>query len=95
MRAWQSGLCPTNPMATPNYSVSNSTSFNNLTLFVYSPCRIDFGNNNAGGVNGQIIGGQVNITNQMSMNYRPIVVPGFNVTGYTADTSYLRETTNT
>ena len=36
----------------------------------------------------------VNITNQMVMNYRPIVVPGFNVTGYTPDVSYLRETTN-
>ena len=94
VRAWQSGLCPTNPMATPNYSVSNSTSFNNLTLFVYSPCRIDFGNNNAGGVNGQIIGGQVNITNQMVMNYVPIIAPAFNLTGYNSGVSYLREITN-
>jgi hypothetical protein len=94
VRSWQSGLCPTSPMATPNFSVSNSTSFNNLTLFVYSPCRIDFGNNNAGGVNGQIIGGQVNITNQMVMNYVPIIAPAFNLTGYNSGISYLREITN-
>jgi hypothetical protein len=94
VRAWQSGLCPTTPMATPNYSVSNSTSFNNLTLFVYSPCRVDFGNNNAGGVNGQIIGGQVNITNQMVMNYVPIIAPAFDLVGYNSGISYLREITN-
>jgi hypothetical protein len=94
VRSWESGLCPTNPIATPNMSVSNSTSFNNLTLFVYTPCRVDFGNNNAGGVNGQILAGQVNITNQMVMNYVPVIAPAFNLLGYNAGIAYVREIAN-
>jgi len=86
--------CPvTNP--TPyDISVSNSTSFNSINLFVYTPCNVSFGNNNANGVNAQIIGGTVNITNQMVMNFKPIQVPAFNLTGYSVQVSYLREITN-
>ena len=93
IRPWQAGL----NCATGNYNinVSNNTNFNNnMKLFVYSQCTINFGNNNAGGVNGQIIGGTVNITNQMTMNYVPILVPGFNLTGYNVQPSYLREIEN-
>ena len=43
---------------------------------------------------GQIIGGTVNITNQATMNYVPIIVPGYNLTGYNASMSYLREIRN-
>ena len=76
-------------------NVSNNTSFNNgLKVFVYSPCTVNFGNNNAGGLNGQIIGGTVNITNQMVVNYVPILVPGFNLTGYNVQPSYMREISN-
>jgi hypothetical protein len=76
-------------------TVSNNTNFNNGTkVFAYSQCTVNFGNNNAEGVTGQIIGGTVNITNQMTMNYYPILVPGFNLTGYNANVSYLREIPN-
>jgi cytoskeletal protein CcmA (bactofilin family) len=75
-------------------NVSNNTNFNGLQVFSYSQCTINFGNNNAGGVNGQIIGGTVNITNQMVMNYVPITAPGFNLTGYDVGISYLREIAN-
>jgi hypothetical protein len=76
-------------------TVSNNTNFNTpLKLFVYSQCTVNFGNNNANGVTGQIIGGTVNITNQMTMNYFPILVPGFNLTGYNGNVSYLREIPN-
>jgi hypothetical protein len=78
-----------------NITVSNNTNFNNgMQLFVYSQCTVNFGNNNADGVNGQIIGGTVNITNQMTLNYVPILVPGFNLTGYNANISYQREIPN-
>ena len=93
MRSQESGLCPRTP-SRHRTSASNSTSFNNLTLFVYTPCRVDFGNNNAGGVNGQIIGGQVNITNQMVMNYVPVIAPAFNLIGYNAGIAYVREIAN-
>jgi cytoskeletal protein CcmA (bactofilin family) len=75
-------------------SVANFTEFENLRIFVYSPCTVNFGNNNAAGVDGQIIGGTVNITNQMVLNFRPIIVPDFNVTGYNSDISFLREIVN-
>jgi hypothetical protein len=75
-------------------TVSNNTSFNGLKVFVYSPCNVDFGNNNANGVNGQIIGGTVTITNQMTLNYVPILVPGFNLLGYNVQPSYVREIAN-
>ena len=61
---------------------------------MYTPCTINLGNNNAGGVDGQLIGGVVNITNQMVLNYRPIEVPGFNQTGFTASQAYIREVRN-
>jgi hypothetical protein len=91
---YRSGLNCTKP-SPYDISISNNTNFdNNLTFFAYSQCNIDFGNNNAGGVNGQIIGGTVNITNQMTMNYVPVLVPGFNLTGYNVQPSYLREIAN-
>jgi cytoskeletal protein CcmA (bactofilin family) len=78
-----------------NVNVSNNTGFNNgLKTFVYTPCTVNFGNNNAEGVNGQIIGGTVNITNHMTLNYIPILVPGFNLTGYNVEVAFLREITN-
>jgi hypothetical protein len=93
IRPYQAGLnCASGSY---NINVSNNTNFNdNMKVFTYSQCTINFGNNNAGGVNGQIIGGTVNITNQMTMNYVPILVPGFNLTGYNVQPSYLREIAN-
>ena len=91
IRPYQSGL-PCSPTPSPyDHSVSNNTSFNNLQVFVYSQCTINFGNNNSGGFDGQIIGGQVNVTNQMVLNFKPITVPGFNRIGFRSDVSYLRE----
>jgi cytoskeletal protein CcmA (bactofilin family) len=91
IRPWVDGL-QCSPRPSPyDFSVSNNTSFNNLQVFIYSQCTIDFGNNNSGGFDGQIIGGQVNITNQMVVNFKPITVPGFNRIGYRSDVSYLRE----
>jgi cytoskeletal protein CcmA (bactofilin family) len=94
IRPYQSGLA-CNPSPSPyDFSISNNTSYNNLQVFVYSQCKIDFANNNASGFDGQIIGGQVNINNQMTVNFKPITVPGFNKIGYRSDVSYLREIPN-
>jgi hypothetical protein len=75
-------------------SASNNTNWNNLKLFVYTQCTINFGNNNANGASAQLIGGTVNLTNQMTVNYYPILVPGFNLIGYNSQPSYLREVKN-
>lgn len=91
---YREGLNCTKP-SPYDISVSNNTGFNNgLKTFVYAQCNVDFGNNNAEGVNGQIIGGTVTITNQMTLNYFPILVPGFNLTGYNVEVAFLREITN-
>jgi hypothetical protein len=91
---YRQGLNCTKP-SPYDISVSNNTGFNNgLKVFVYSQCNVDFGNNNANGVNGQIIGGTVTITNQMTLNYVPILVPGFNLLGYNVQPSYVREIAN-
>jgi hypothetical protein len=92
IRPYQAGLnCASGAY---NINVSNNTSINGLKTFVYSPCTVNFGNNNAEGVSGQIIGGTVNITNQMTLDYYPILVPGFNLTGYNVEVAFLREITN-
>jgi hypothetical protein len=75
---------------TYNLTFSNQSQINNLSLFAYSPCTLNFGNNNASGSAGQLIGSTVNITNQLIFNYRPVIVPS-NVVGYAAEVSYLRE----
>jgi hypothetical protein len=38
-----------------------------------------------------VIGGSVDIGNNWSMIYKPIVVPGALVTGFTEDIAYIRE----
>jgi hypothetical protein len=95
IRPYQAGLnCGTYP-GPYDITVSNNTNFDsNLSFLVYTQCNVSFGNNNAAGVNGQIIGGTVTITNNMTMNYVPVLVPGFNLLGYNSQPSYLREITN-
>jgi hypothetical protein len=91
MRPWPDAGSPMCSSPSTDITVSNNTSFNNLKVFVYNPCVVNFGNNNAGGVDGQIIGGTVNITNQMVMNYVPIKVPKAHLVGFNAEPSYFRE----
>jgi hypothetical protein len=79
--------------ASGNYNVgtSNNTSWNSMNIYLYSPCALFFGNNNSEGVNGQLIGDLVNVTNNFTMNYRPLTVPGTVITGFSEDIRYLRE----
>ncbi len=85
---WRSGLNCTS--GTYNLTFSNQSQINNLALFAYSPCTLNYGNNNASGSAGQLIGSTVNITNQLIFNYRPVIVPS-NIVGYGVEVSYLRE----
>jgi hypothetical protein len=92
IRPWQSGLnCSTGDY---DISISNSTVLNGLKTFIYSQCVVNFGNNNASGVNTQLIGGTVNITNQMVLNFDPILSPNVKITAYNLGPSYLREIAN-
>jgi hypothetical protein len=77
-----------------NMLIENNTDFENVRVFLYSPCTVTLKNNNLG-LGGQIYGGQVNITNHFAFTYRPVVVPGTGApTGFNPDIAYLREITN-
>lgn len=76
--------------------ISNNTNFlnvaesPNLGVYFYSPCSVSLSNQNL--FNGQIAAMTVNIANQVTMNYRPVIIPGASVlTGYKQDIQYLRE----
>jgi hypothetical protein len=73
-----------------NITVGNNTNFGStLNVGLYTPCTATMSNQNA--FFGQVVGGTVVIGNNWSMNYRPIVIPGALVTGFTEDVAYIRE----
>jgi Tfp pilus assembly protein PilX len=80
------GFCP----SYGNITVGNNTNFNStLNVGLYTPCTATMSNQNA--FYGQVVGGSVVIGNNWSMNYKPIVIPGALVTGFTEDVAYIRE----
>jgi hypothetical protein len=73
-----------------NITVGNNTNFNALvSVGLYTPCTATMSNQNA--FYGQVVGGTVVIGNNWAMNYRPIVIPGAHVGGFTQDIAYIRE----
>lgn len=76
---------------TGSISFDNLTTLEGLTTFVYTPCSLTFGNNNTNGWQGQLLGGTVNLTNAMSMTFRPVTVPGAHVSGFAPVIAYTQE----
>ena len=79
-----------------NITTSNLTEFKNmvapnrLDVFIYSPGTVSMGNQSA--MNGQVYGTPVLATNQTTLNYIPVFVPGLTtVTGFRQNIQYLRE----
>jgi Tfp pilus assembly protein PilX len=77
-------------------STSNLVEFNNLVspnrldVFLYSPSTVTMANQTA--MNGQIYGSPVTASNQTTLNYVPVYVPGLTtVTGFRQNIQYLRE----
>ncbi len=75
-------------------TTSNLTVLNGLNTFVYTPCNVSFANNNSSGWAGQIVGSTVSLTNHMTLQFRPITVPGAVVAGYDAELQFVREVTS-
>lgn len=76
-----------------NISASNNTNLVNADVLAYSPCTVNWANQNE--VSGQVLAGTVNITNQFTMNFVPVLVPGVGeVTGFKQDIAYIREVVN-
>ena len=90
IRPWQSGL----DCSSGNYNInfSNNTDFEDITVGVYTQCTANMANQNL--QYGQVIGGTVNINNQMNFTYSPILFPGSEQVGFDVRISYLREIAN-
>jgi hypothetical protein len=74
-----------------NVSFGNLTTTNSLVeTFVYTPCTATMLNNNSS-FTGQVIGTTLNVGNNFQENYKPVLVPGANLTGYNQDIAYIRE----
>lgn len=92
LSAWPSSGSPSCP--TQNISVGNNTGFNSLVqVSVYSPCTVTMNNNNSN-FYGQVVGQTLSIGNQFNMSYRPVLIPGSNLTSFKEDLAYVREVVN-
>jgi hypothetical protein len=77
-------------------TTSNNTNFLNvsqrpiLSVSLYSPCSVNLSNQN--NFNGQVLSNTLNVQNQITMNYQPVLVPGVSqVTGFKQDVQFKRE----
>jgi len=89
----------TTPVSCPtgNIKFTNQTTITTLNTFIYTPCAVTF-NNNQTEVGQIYAGGQCTVTNQFTMNFLPIPVPGGAISGgsttaigYTVALMYKRE----
>jgi hypothetical protein len=77
-------------------TTSNNTNFLKvserpiLSVSMYSPCSVNLSNQN--NFNGQVLSNTLNVQNQITMNYQPVLVPGASqVTGFKQDVQFKRE----
>jgi hypothetical protein len=77
-------------------TTSNNTDFLNvsqspiLSVSMYSPCAVNLSNQS--NFNGQVLSNTLNVQNQFTMNYQPVLVPGVaQVTGFKQDVQFKRE----
>jgi hypothetical protein len=86
--------------ATGSYDVQTTTNTNFLNVFetprldvlMYSPCNVTLRNQSA--FSGQVAGADVDISNQTTINYVPVAIPGVTaVIGFTQEPQYIREVT--
>jgi hypothetical protein len=72
-------------------TLSERVSFEDVTgLSLYSPCTVHLDNLNR--LRGQVIGGTVSVTNNFTMDFVPVLIPGVgDVVGFEQDIAYIRE----
>jgi Tfp pilus assembly protein PilX len=86
---YQSGM-PGSCSSSYNITTSNYSNFNNVYASFYSPCTINIQNLNA--FSGQILGGDVNLAGNFTLNYKPVLLPGLGkIVGFQQDVVYERE----
>lgn len=72
-----------------NITVQNLNTFTSVRVSVYTPCTASVSNNS--GFVGQVIGDTISVSNKMTLNYYPVLIPGTDITGYKQDVAYIRE----
>ncbi len=78
--------------ATGSYDIStgNHSIFNNANVAFYSPCNVTI--NNLNDFSGQVVGQTVNIANNFTLTFQPVVIPGAGtISGFKQDIQYVRE----
>jgi Tfp pilus assembly protein PilX len=71
-------------------TTSNNSNFHDASVLFYSPCTVTL--NNSNNFTGQALGNTVNITNNFTMSYKPVLVPGVpTLMGFDQGIVYLRE----
>jgi Tfp pilus assembly protein PilX len=87
---YQSGM--TTSCSTGNYNIQTGqySNFNNVYVSFYSPCTITL--NNLNSFSGQILGGDVSLSGNFTMTYKPVLLPGLGkIVGFQQDVVYERE----
>jgi hypothetical protein len=72
-----------------NLTVQNQNTFTSVEVSLYTPCTLNIANNS--GFNGQVIGATVVQTNQTTLSYKPVLIPGMSIVGFQQDIAYIRE----
>lgn len=90
---WQDSLSyPSACSTSPGYNVgdSNNVYYSSVNVSFYSPCTVSI--NNRSSMSGQVLGGTVQINNAFTMNFEPVLIPGYgNIDGFEQDIVYIRE----
>ncbi|MEX0990998.1 MAG: hypothetical protein WD004_01820 [Actinomycetota bacterium] len=92
IRPWTDNLVcgDTGTFGPYDISFSQQTDLSGLSVFAYTPCEVLSSQQNRD-FKGQVIAGQVTISNSMSLAYSPILVPGMVPTGFVGRIDVLRE----
>jgi hypothetical protein len=86
--------CAGGPPGPHDISIANNSTFVNLHVFMYTPCKVTYSNNNAG-LGGQVLAGTVDVQNLYQLQFFPLRVPGAGqIVGYKVDIAYEREIVN-
>jgi hypothetical protein len=95
MSVWQDSLTYPSACDTGKYNVgdSNNVYYTNVNVSFYSPCTVNIANRS--NMSGQVIARNVQIDNSFTMNFKPVLVPGYgSIVGFRQDIVYLREISN-
>ena len=83
-------IFPASCSSSYNITTGQYSSFNNVYVSFYTPCTLNM--NNLNSFSGQMIARTVNITNNFTMNYKPVLFAGLgDIIGFRQDVVYVRE----